>query len=68
MRRGSVDHRHPEHPPAQNAEQRDQLHQAFCCYQPCLLDPTARLQDLVEDFNSSRGVRTSAASRSRPRR
>ena len=49
--RGTADHRHPEHAPAQDAEDRDQLHQALGCPQPGLLGPTARLEDLVEHLD-----------------
>ena len=51
IRCGSVDHRHPENPPAQDAEQRDQIDEAFGGAQPCILGATARLQDFVEDLD-----------------
>ncbi len=40
---GAADHRHPEHAPAQDAEHRNQLHEAFGCPQAGLLAAAARL-------------------------
>ena len=51
VRLGSVEHRQPEHAPAQDTEHREQPDQPLSSSQSCLLGPTARFQDLVKDLD-----------------
>jgi len=49
-RDGAIDQGHPKHPKAQDAENRDQLHQALCGSEPRLFGPAAQFQNLMENL------------------
>jgi|SRR6516162_1921999 len=48
---GPIEHRHPEHAPAQNAKHGDQLDQAFRGSEPRFLSSATGFQHLVERLN-----------------
>ena len=50
-RRSSGEHRQPQHAPADDAEDRDQVGRAIGGAQFCILSPAAGFQDLMEDLD-----------------
>ena len=51
LRQGAVDHRQPEHPPAQNAEDGNQPDQAFSRPEPGLFGAAAGFEDFVKGLD-----------------
>jgi hypothetical protein len=51
LRQGTVDHRQPEYPPAQNAEDGDQPDQPFGRPEPSLLSAAAGFEDFVKGLD-----------------